>query len=209
MGTPTRHRRQPAVLRTVADHRDIPNLAHRQRHRLCRAARRRARRIGQVRGGAPQPWRPRLGPCLAGPALANVEGYRRLPMVDGPGHLERLDPDSFTVRADQPGDLLVRVRYSSHWDVDGAGCAVPSPQGWTLVRAPKRDRSGCARSSPSGCHSSRPAPTHVPGHSPGLTRADLLDRFVCQFAAVSNLSTQSWTRDRAAWAMAVSSQMNP
>jgi hypothetical protein len=64
-----------------------------------------------------------------------VDGAK--PMVDGPARLERLDPDSFTLRVDQPGDLLVRVRYSSHWDIQGPGCVAASPDGWTLVRSPR------------------------------------------------------------------------
>jgi hypothetical protein len=58
------------------------------------------------------------------------------PLVDGPAHMERLDPNSFSLSVDAPSDLLVRVRYSSHWDIEGAGCVAPSPEGWTLVRSP-------------------------------------------------------------------------
>ena len=59
------------------------------------------------------------------------------PLVDPPAVMTRLDPDSFTVVTQTPADILVRVHYSSHWDVDGPGCVVPSPDGWTLVRAPR------------------------------------------------------------------------
>jgi hypothetical protein len=57
------------------------------------------------------------------------------PLVDAPATMTRLDPDSFTMVTPVPIDVLVRVHYSSHWDVDGPGCVVPSPDGWTLVRA--------------------------------------------------------------------------
>jgi hypothetical protein len=56
------------------------------------------------------------------------------PMVEGQARLVEMDADSFTLRVDAPGDVLVRIHYSSHWDVDGPGCAVPSPDDWTIIR---------------------------------------------------------------------------
>jgi hypothetical protein len=56
------------------------------------------------------------------------------PFVDGPARLVAFDADSFTVRVDTPGDVVVRIRYSSHWDVDGPGCAAPTDDGWTRIR---------------------------------------------------------------------------
>ncbi|GAC1603108.1 MAG: hypothetical protein NVS3B21_31500 [Acidimicrobiales bacterium] len=80
------------------------------------------------------------------------------PMVEGPAHLERLDPDSFALEVDTPSEVLVRVHYSSHWDTGGAGCIAPSPTGWTLVRprhaGPVRVRQVLSRWAPL-----RPAPT--------------------------------------------------
>ncbi|MEY2570796.1 MAG: hypothetical protein QOE63_1146 [Acidimicrobiaceae bacterium] len=58
------------------------------------------------------------------------------PLVTGPADLTALDANSFTLRVDSPGDVLVRIRYSSHWDVDGPGCAVATADGWTLIRFP-------------------------------------------------------------------------
>jgi hypothetical protein len=58
------------------------------------------------------------------------------PLVDGAARLVELDADEFTLDVDTPGDVLVRIRYSSHWDIDGPGCLVESPDGWTLLRTP-------------------------------------------------------------------------
>ena len=48
--------------------------------------------------------------------------------------LIELDADAFTLQVDEPGDVLVRIHYSSHWDVDGPGCAVPTVDDWTRIR---------------------------------------------------------------------------
>ena len=58
------------------------------------------------------------------------------PLVTGMATLAALDANSFTVHVERPGDVLVRIRYSSHWDVDGPGCAVAATDGWTLIRFP-------------------------------------------------------------------------
>ena len=58
------------------------------------------------------------------------------PLVDGAARLVELDADEFTLDVDTPGDVLVRIRYSSYWDIDGPGCLVESPDGWTLLRTP-------------------------------------------------------------------------
>jgi hypothetical protein len=52
----------------------------------------------------------------------------------GPGTLTRLSPDGFTVYAEQPGDVLLRVRASGHWKVtDNAGCTRATADGWTML----------------------------------------------------------------------------
>jgi hypothetical protein len=58
------------------------------------------------------------------------------PLVEGAASLQAVDVNSFTVHVDTPGDVLVRIRYSSHWDVEGPGCAVATTDGWTLIRFP-------------------------------------------------------------------------
>jgi hypothetical protein len=58
------------------------------------------------------------------------------PMIEGSAHLAAVDANSFTVGVESPGDVLVRIRYSSHWDVEGPGCAVGTADGWTLIRFP-------------------------------------------------------------------------
>ncbi|MEY2460696.1 MAG: hypothetical protein QOG30_2526 [Acidimicrobiaceae bacterium] len=55
------------------------------------------------------------------------------PLVEGAALVE-LDADAFTLQVAQPGDVLVRIHYSSHWDVDGPGCAVPTIDDWTRIR---------------------------------------------------------------------------
>jgi hypothetical protein len=57
------------------------------------------------------------------------------PLVDGPAELVDLDPDAFTLRVAEPGDVVVRIRSGSHWDADGAACVAATADGWTLVRA--------------------------------------------------------------------------
>jgi hypothetical protein len=59
------------------------------------------------------------------------------PLVEGDADLVDMDADSFRLRVRSPGDVLVRIRFSSHWDVDGPGCAVPTEDGWTLIRFPQ------------------------------------------------------------------------
>jgi len=58
------------------------------------------------------------------------------PLVTGPGTLEKIDADSFTIHVDRPGDVVARIRYSSHWDVEGPGCATATADGWTAIRFP-------------------------------------------------------------------------
>jgi hypothetical protein len=58
------------------------------------------------------------------------------PLVTGPATLEKVDASSFTVNVRAPGDVLVRIRYSSHWDVEGPGCATATADGWTTIRFP-------------------------------------------------------------------------
>jgi hypothetical protein len=58
------------------------------------------------------------------------------PLVEGPARLAQLEPNSFLLDVEQPGQITVRIRYSANWDVDGQGCLVESPEGWTIVRSP-------------------------------------------------------------------------
>ena len=77
------------------------------------------------------------------------------PLVEGPARLVELDADEFTLQADDPGDVLIRIRYSSHWDIDGPGCLVESPDGWTLLRDADRG----ARASEASGFALAPVPT--------------------------------------------------
>ena len=58
------------------------------------------------------------------------------PLVEGRARLARIDPDSFTLDAQAAGDILVRIRSSSHWSIEGPGCVVASSDGWTRLRVP-------------------------------------------------------------------------
>jgi len=61
-------------------------------------------------------------------------------LVSGPARLTSLTADRFGLQFDQPASVVVRVRYSPTWSVDGGGaCVAPAPGGWTRVTA---DRSG-------------------------------------------------------------------
>ena len=55
------------------------------------------------------------------------------PIVSGAARLVRLDPTTVVldIATDEP--VLVRIRYTSHFSLDLAGCVLPTPDGWTLV----------------------------------------------------------------------------
>jgi hypothetical protein len=56
------------------------------------------------------------------------------PILSGAGRLEKLSSDSFTLRAYEAGNLLVRVHYSRYLAVtSGDGCVAREPDGWTRV----------------------------------------------------------------------------
>jgi len=56
------------------------------------------------------------------------------PILTGPGRLQSLGHDSFTVRAHAAGRLLVRVHFTPYWTVTaGRGCVQEAPGGWTEV----------------------------------------------------------------------------
>jgi hypothetical protein len=38
------------------------------------------------------------------------------------------------VQVHEPGDVVVRVRSSPHWLVEGEGCASETETGWTVLR---------------------------------------------------------------------------
>jgi hypothetical protein len=58
------------------------------------------------------------------------------PLLSGPGRLTSLTADGFSVWADGPGPLVVRVRYTPYWSVDlGSACVSQAAGGWTQVLA--------------------------------------------------------------------------
>jgi hypothetical protein len=54
-------------------------------------------------------------------------------LVRGDAELVELTSDSVVLDVASAGDVLVRVRYSPHWAVDGDSCVMEDPDGWTLV----------------------------------------------------------------------------
>jgi hypothetical protein len=66
-------------------------------------------------------------------------------LTDGVGRLQRIGPQSFTLRTPRPGATLVRVRYTPYWLVTrGHGCVTRAAGGWTLVRATRAGTIGVA-----------------------------------------------------------------
>lgn len=56
-------------------------------------------------------------------------------LVEGPGYLVSLKADRFTVTADRPGPLVVKVRYTPYWAVVGdKACVSPTADGWTELQ---------------------------------------------------------------------------
>ncbi|HYL51591.1 MAG TPA: hypothetical protein VEZ15_06455 [Acidimicrobiia bacterium] len=55
-------------------------------------------------------------------------------LAGGGAEMVRMSPDGFTLHMRHPGDVAVRVRATSHWDVHGGGCADRTNDGWTLLR---------------------------------------------------------------------------
>ncbi len=55
-------------------------------------------------------------------------------LVQGPGSIVRLTADTLTLRATEPGTVLVKIRWSPYSEVvRGVGCATRSREGWTAV----------------------------------------------------------------------------
>lgn len=61
-------------------------------------------------------------------------------LVTGPARLVEATPDRIVVDATAPGSVLVRVRWTPYWSVDGPACVQPSGTEWTQldVREPGR-----------------------------------------------------------------------
>jgi hypothetical protein len=59
---------------------------------------------------------------------------RAQPLVSGPGSLQTLNGDGFSIAASRPGDFLVRVHYTPYWSVvSGSATLGPAPGDWTEV----------------------------------------------------------------------------
>jgi hypothetical protein len=62
----------------------------------------------------------------------SVAGFNGL--VDGPAVLQNMSPDRVTLDVSGPGNLILRVRATSHWSVSPSGCAASTSDGWTVLR---------------------------------------------------------------------------
>ena len=61
-----------------------------------------------------------------------VDGFRGL--VVGDATLQTLTADRLTINVRTPGDIVLRVRATSHWKVGRGGCAASTKDGWTVLR---------------------------------------------------------------------------
>ncbi len=76
-------------------------------------------------------------------------------LVSGPATVTSLEPDHLTLMVRQPGEITVRVRYTSFWSVTlGKACLSQTSKGWTQVNA---QTVGLVELSASVLHSSAPA----------------------------------------------------
>lgn len=90
-------------------------------------------------------------------------------LLRGPARLVAIDPNGFTVRAERPGAIVVRVHYTRYWRTQGAACLGPTADGWTrldaaapgLVRVQASWSLGAALDSTPGC-----GPAALPGSAP-------------------------------------------
>ncbi len=56
-------------------------------------------------------------------------------LVEGPGFMVSLKADRFTIAADRPGPIEVKVRYTPYWSVVGdKACVSPTADGWTELQ---------------------------------------------------------------------------
>jgi hypothetical protein len=55
-------------------------------------------------------------------------------LVSGPAKLEQVAADSFTLDVYATGDVVVRIRASSHWSVPVPGCAARTATGWIRLQ---------------------------------------------------------------------------
>jgi hypothetical protein len=49
------------------------------------------------------------------------------PIVQGPATLQTLGPDSLTLHAGRPGNVIVHLRFTPYWALEqGSGCVAPA-----------------------------------------------------------------------------------
>ena len=63
------------------------------------------------------------------------------PLAFGAGTSVKLTPEGFTLVADSPGAIVVKVRWTPYWSIEeGTGCVEESTNGFTRVIAPEPGR---------------------------------------------------------------------
>lgn len=63
------------------------------------------------------------------------------PLAIGAARSAKLGPEGFTVVADSPGAILVKVRWTPYWQIEqGTGCLEESSTGFTRVTVPEAGR---------------------------------------------------------------------
>jgi hypothetical protein len=55
-------------------------------------------------------------------------------LVSGPARLVRQTADTIELRATAAGEVVVRVRWTRYWSIDGPACVRPGPDGWVRLR---------------------------------------------------------------------------
>ncbi len=100
-----------------------------------------ARPLERAGGEADRGGLPYLREVFASRHWRIYEVLAATPLLSGPGRLETLASDSFTVLATRAGGMLVRLHYNRYLTVTaGVGCVGPGGGGWTGVDAARPGR---------------------------------------------------------------------
>ena len=134
VGAPARHGPQPGLLRDCARSRRVPPVRCATTRwsswpsPTYRSTRPGLRRPISCAAGCPSS--NRCGTTITGACGGSPTPSRW--STDQPGSYGS-DPAAVVLDVAEAEPVLVRVRYSTHWSLDQAGCVSPSPDGWTIV----------------------------------------------------------------------------
>ena len=70
--------------------------------------------------------------------LFSVDGSTGI--VSSPARLVSVGDGKLVVRTGAPGAVLIRVRFSPDWTIDGAGCLTRTDQSWIMVTVPRAEQ---------------------------------------------------------------------